>query len=86
MNGWKPYECDACGAKIYSRSGLDHHKWLQHDECPGSVVGAAITFRCAFCSAAFTNRRDLLAHLGQHGKGKARSTPGAKRPRRRFSA
>ena len=83
MYAWKPHRCDVCGVKVYSQSGLDHHRCLLHDECPSSVTGAPITFRCASCSAAFARRRELLAHLAAHGAGAGQSTRRSARPKRR---
>jgi hypothetical protein len=66
VTGWKPYECEFCGAKVYTRALLDHHKWLLHGQAAGSVVGGPVTFRCASCGAEFSERPDLLTHLAGH--------------------
>lgn len=66
MTGWKPYECEFCGAKVYTKALLDHHKWLLHGQAAGSVMGGPVTFRCAACGQEFKERAALLPHLALH--------------------
>ena len=66
MTGWKPYECEFCGVKVYTKALLDHHKWLLHGQPSGSVMGGPVTFRCATCAEEFSERKELLAHLSLH--------------------
>ncbi len=82
VGAWKPYNCPICGVKAYSQSGLDLHNYLLHEGTGGSLTGAAITFRCASCDAAFAQRRELLAHLAAHHKRTSPSGHRAARGRR----
>lgn len=79
MTGWKPYECEICGVKVYTKALLDHHRWLLHGQASGTVMGGPVTFRCATCAEEFSEREALLAHLAMHRASQEPVKPQTKR-------
>lgn len=60
------FVCDECGKTYSNRFNLENHKSSVHgehiDEQPGSV------YKCKVCDRQFTNRRDMYAHINEHGR------------------